>query len=213
MPPEHGAELPYPARRAAIAGDVSVRTSTGAPREDRSGVVVFLDGGPPSNFAAPAKHARISQRDRRFEPHVLPIVRGTTVDFPNDDVVYHNVFSLSAAQPFDLGTYRQGSSKSVPFTRCGLVRVYCNLHPQMASSILVLANPYFTLTDNRGSFVLPEVPDGEYELRTWSEFGGEAREKVQVRAGELVRCSLAFQEEAAQLQHDNKFGHPYREKY
>lgn len=204
---------PYPARRGAITGEVVVRTTSGVMREDRSNVVVFLDGGPPLSFPPPRRRPSLSQKDRRFEPRVLPVLRGTTVDFPNDDTVFHNVFSLSKDRPFDLGAYEQGCCESVDFPRSGLVLIHCNIHPQMVANIVVLENPYFTLTDEAGLFVLPEVPDGTYSLRTWHEYGGETREEVIVTGESMLLRSLQIKEQRVRLEHKNKFGQPYRDKY
>jgi plastocyanin len=204
----------FPARRGAVTGVVKLRTVSGASRDDRSNVVVFLEGGPAQSAAAVSRRRPVmSQRDRRFEPHVLPVLRGTIVDFPNDDTVYHNVFSLSTAKPFDLGVYEQGCCRSVDFQESGLVRVYCNIHPHMIATIVVLQNPYFAVTDSAGLFVIPEVPDGEYALRTWYEYGGDTREHVTVSGTSILVRSLQLQEDRTQLEHKSKYGQPSREKY
>lgn len=203
----------HPARHNLIAGEVAVRTTSGALRADRSNVVVFLDGGPALPHTPPRRRPALSQRERRFEPRVLPVLRGTTVDFPNDDTIFHNVFSLSNARPFDLGVYEQGCCKSIDFPRPGLALIHCNIHPQMVASIVVLENPFFTLTDEAGLFVLPEIPDGTYWLRTWHEYGGETREEVSVSGKSIHLRTLEIQEQRVQLEHKNKFGLPYRDKY
>jgi plastocyanin len=209
--PERGE---YPARRNTIAGAVEVRTLAGELREDRSGVLVFLEGVPMSAPAPlPRQNPVISQADRRFEPKVLPVLQGTTIDFPNDDLIFHNVFSLSKTQPFDLGVYKPGDSKSLTFPQAGLVKVYCNMHPQMISNIIVLENPCFALTDEAGAFVIGDVPDGTYNLRTWHELGGDSITAVSVSGSSLLRLSLSVAEDRATLGHKNKFGLPYRDKY
>jgi plastocyanin len=121
-----------------------------------------------------AAHATMDQRSETFVPHVLAITVGTTVDFPNSDVVFHNVFSLSKTRPFDLGRYSRGHSKSVRFDRPGVVQVFCDIHSHMSAYILVFAHRYFAITDPGGRFAITGVPPGSYTVAAWHE--GEVRE-------------------------------------
>src|SRR5256885_13468033 len=105
----------------------------------------------------------MAPRENAFTPPVLPIMQGTTVEFPNDDPIFHNVFSLSKTKPFDLGLYKRGTNKSVTFDQPGLVKVYCNIHEKMIGYIAVLENPYFTLTDKEGKFKIADVPPGKHD--------------------------------------------------
>ena len=132
--------------------------------------VVYLDPAPQRAFEARAEpHARIDQRDESFVPHVLAIVAGTTVDFPNNDVTYHNVFSFSRTKTFDLGRYAKGKSKSVRFDQPGIVRVFCEIHSHMSAFILVFAHHYFSITDPDGSYRIDNVPPGSYSVFVWNE--------------------------------------------
>jgi len=204
----------FPAQGNAITGTVDVVTVSGKARADRSGVLVFLEGVRTTpDRLLPWRAHRISQRDATFEPRVLPVLRGESVEFPNDDFIFHNVFSLSETQPFDLGAYGPGKSKSVVFSRSGLVRVYCNIHPQMLSTIVVLENPFFALTDAEGRFVITGVPDGKVEVRAWHEYGGDHRESVALAGSAVVQLQLRIQEDKVTVEHRNKFGLPYREAY
>ena len=143
----------FPARGNTIAGQVKILKPDGEEQADRSNVVVFLDRVKSETaFPRPRKNPVISQKNRRFTPRVLPVMKGTTVDFPNDDTIFHNVFSLSKTRPFDLDIYPPGKSKSFTFKRTGWVKVYCNIHPQMIVHIIVLDNPFFALTDQKGDF-------------------------------------------------------------
>lgn len=204
----------YPARGNTLAGQVSILTRAKEPREERSNVLVFLEGVPaPSDRPLEVVSRSMSQRNQRFEPRVLPILRGTTVDFPNDDFIFHNVFSLSETQPFDLGAYGSGKSKSVLFPRTGVARIYCNIHPEMVATIVVLENPCFALTDRTGFFVITGIPEGTFRVRAWHELGGEHDERLTFAGGAIVRTNFGLEETRATLEHKNKFGKPYRGDY
>jgi plastocyanin len=137
--------------------------------------VVYLEQAPSGAFELPeGGHATMDQRDQTFVPHVLAITVGTVVDFPNSDVTFHNVFSLSKTKAFDLGRYSRGRSKSVRFDRPGVVQVFCDIHSHMSAYILVFAHRYFALTDTSGRFAINGVPPGTYTLAVWYE--GEVRE-------------------------------------
>ena len=132
--------------------------------------VVYLDPAPRGAFdERDEPRARIDQRNETFMPHVLAIVAGTTVDFPNSDLTYHNVFSLSRPKSFDLGRYAVGKSKSVRFDRPGIVRVFCEIHSHMSAFILVFAHRYFAVTEPDGTFHLDNVPPGTYSVFVWNE--------------------------------------------
>jgi plastocyanin len=137
--------------------------------------VVYLDSAPSGAFELPEPgRAAMDQRDQAFVPHVLAITVGTTVDFPNSDVTFHNVFSLSKTKTFDLGRYSRGKSKAIRFDRPGVVQVFCDIHSHMSAYILVFAHRYFALTDTSGRFAINGVPPGAYTLAVWHE--GEVRE-------------------------------------
>jgi len=130
-------------------------------------VVYIEDVHNEKRYLPPEQHPVLDQVNERFVPQVLPITVGTTVDFPNHDKVYHNVFSFSSAKSFDLGRYPAGHFKSVTFDKPGIVKVYCDIHSQMNAIILVLKNPFFAMTDEEGNFVLQNVPPGRYTLKAW----------------------------------------------
>src|SRR5262249_22602156 len=125
------------------------------PREipDRLKSVVYLEAAPRGAFEQnEGGHAQMDQRNETFVPHLLAITTGTTVDFPNSDRFYHNVFSLSRTKAFDLGRYAAGRSRSIPFDRPGIVRVFCDIHSHMNAFILVFGHPFFTVTDSEGRY-------------------------------------------------------------
>ena len=111
----------------------------------------------------------MDQRNETFVPHVLAITAGTTVEFPNSDRIYHNVFSLSKTRTFDLGRYATGRSKSVRFDRPGIVRVFCEIHSHMNAFILVFSHPFFAVTDPEGRYRIESVPPGSYNVIAWNE--------------------------------------------
>jgi plastocyanin len=137
---------------------------------DRDRSVVYLDPAPRGAFdARDEPRGRIDQRDEMFVPHVLAIVAGTVVDFPNNDETYHNVFSLSKTKTFDLGRYAAGRSKSVRFDKPGIVRVFCDIHSHMSAYILVFAHRYFAVTGDDGRYRIENVPPGTYSVFAWNE--------------------------------------------
>lgn len=137
--------------------------------------VVYLESAPSAAFAdEEPQRATLDQRNETFVPHVLAITVGTTVDFPNSDNTYHNVFSISKTKRFDLGHYAAGRSKSVRFDRPGIVRVFCEIHSHMSAFILVFSHRYFAVTGPEGRYQIGRVPPGRYTLSAWNE--GEVRE-------------------------------------
>jgi plastocyanin len=174
-----------PGRRPNVSdlGMPSVHGST-----DRRRSVVYLDPAPQPAFGPREElRARMDQRDETFVPHVLAIVAGTVVDFPNNDQTFHNVFSLSKEQPFDLGRYAAGRSKSVRFDRPGIVRVFCDIHAHMSAFILVFAHRYFAVTDENGRFRIDHVPPGSYNVVAWNDSASEDSRQVVVpdRGGDV----------------------------
>lgn len=163
------------ARPAERRPDVAAAGAAG-PRDtpDLRRGVVYLETAPRSAFdeREPGR-AVMDQRNETFVPHVLAVMVGTVVDFPNSDLTYHNVFSLSRAKRFDLGRYAAGRSKSVRMDRPGVVRVFCDIHSHMNAFVLVFNHPFFDVTDDDGRFDLPALPAGTYSIVGWYE--GEAR--------------------------------------
>lgn len=137
--------------------------------------VVYLVGPVGTNAPPPAKPAqvsttkKVSQRGAMFSPHVLPIVAGTTVEWPNFDEILHNVFSLSETKPFDLDLYKAPVVKRVTFDQPGRVDVFCSIHTAMSCVVLVLENSYFAATDDHGRYTIENVPAGQYQLKAWHE--------------------------------------------
>ncbi len=123
--------------------------------------------GVKGSVSPPKKHATMVQKNQKYIPRVLPVVKGTTVDFPNKDTVFHNAFSLTPNATFDLGTYGPGKNPNANFAAAGNVDIFCNMHEQMRGIILVLDHPYFDLTSKKGKFEIKDVPAGTYKIRAW----------------------------------------------
>lgn len=158
-------------------------------------VVLYLQDAELLRSADPPAAAPVPvmrQHQERFEPHVLPVRQGTTITFPNDDPIYHNVFSLSRARTFDLGRYPQGDSKSLRFGSAGVVQVFCHIHADMNGYILVLPNRYFSTPDSSGHFVIDGVPPGEYRLVAWHERIRPIVTVVRVEAGRTTTLDLSI---------------------
>jgi plastocyanin len=158
---------------------------------DRLRSIVYLETAPRGAFeqSEPA-HAVMDQRNETFVPHVLAVTTGTTVDFPNSDHLYHNVFSLSKPAPFDLGRYAAGRSKSIRFDRPGIVRVFCEIHSHMSAFILVFGHPFFTMTDNDGRYRLDNIPPGSYTVVAWNEGAASDPAPVTVFEGGIVELDV-----------------------
>lgn len=151
---------------------------------------------------------KIEQMHKQFVPSWAVVQRGTTVEFPNLDTIYHNVFSLSSGNSFDLGLYNSaGEAKSHTFTEPGAVDVYCNIHPQMAASVLVVPNRYYTKVKKDGSFELTDVPAGRRKVVAWSPGSKLASQWVELKAG--GEGTVALKLEARSSTHKNKLGRAY----
>lgn len=133
--------------------------------------IVWIDLAVPATaLPAPLPDGTIVQRDGTFIPHVLPVIVGTTVQWPNEDTIYHNVFSVSDSTPFDLGLYKSGETpRRIKFTQLGRIDVFCSIHSRMSCIVLVLPNPWFARVDAHGRFTIPGVPAGTYTLKAWHE--------------------------------------------
>ncbi len=140
----------------------------------------------------PTTRTQIRQSNEAFTPRVVAITRGSTIDFPNGDPIFHNVFSLSAAATFDLGRFPKGVSRSRVFDKPGLVKVYCHLHSHMSATILVLDHPYYTVPEADGAFTLGGVPEGQHTLVAWHERVGERASVIQVDAGRTTLADLSL---------------------
>jgi plastocyanin len=158
------------AQEVTISGHVALTNDGHQSPTARSGnVVIWLS---PDQSPAPAvklPHARLTQKNKNFEPHVLVIPVGTVVEFPNRDPFFHNVFSLFEGKRFDLGLYEAGSTREVTFGKPGISFIFCNIHAEMSAVIIALDTPYYGISNQHGDVVIPKVPVGHYTLKVWYE--------------------------------------------
>lgn len=145
-----------------------------APSLDSSEVVVWLKSadsstGTLSASEKPLKRLQLVQKNKSFQPHLLVVPVGSSVDFPNRDPFFHNVFSLFDGKRFDLGLYEAGASNSVRFDRVGVSFLFCNIHPEMSAVVVAVDTPYYGTSDRAGNVTILNVPDGKYELHVWYE--------------------------------------------
>lgn len=180
----------------AQPGAAQAPASTQPPDEWRN-IVVYIERVPPPVGTGIPERVLLRQRNERFVPHVLPIVRGTTVEFPNEDALFHNVFSLSRAKEFDLGRYPHGASKEVTFDQPGIVQVFCHIHSDMSAVVLVLDNGYFAVPDNSGRYSIPDLPPGEYTLVAWHERIRPITQRLRVEPGQIARVDFTISLPAA----------------
>lgn len=197
--------LPVAAQADVLTGTVTTKVRAG---NQPAPVVVYAE---PLGGAAPARETKpvtLSQRNKAFAPRVLGVPAGTVVSFPNDDDIFHNVFSLSPGNAFDLGLYRAGASKSRTFASPGVVRIFCNIHPQMTALVVAAPTPWVVTTGPDGAWRL-DLPAGRYRLTAISERAAAVTADVTV-SGATTSPALALDESAfVAVPHTNKFGKPY----
>jgi plastocyanin len=164
----------------------TIKGTVNSPYVSRYPALVYIDHVD-GEFPLPKENPHMSQKGMVFMPHILPVLKGSTVDFTNDDTVDHNVFSPpGSATPFNLGIYGTGVKKTETFNHLGEVPLLCSIHPEMSAFVIVLQNPYFALTDNAGAFEIKKVPPRTYQLKVWDEKLKETSQQVTVEAGKTT---------------------------
>jgi len=156
-------------------------------------IVVFIEEVGSNDYSAPEEHGVIGQFDRTFVPHVIAVQKGTIINFPNSDIVKHNVFSpQDGCNQFNLGTYEIGVVKQVTFDKSCYVPIQCNVHAEMSAFVAVFDNPYFTVTLKDGNFEIDNIPPGNYTLKTWHERFESVTQEVRVETGKITDVSFVL---------------------
>ncbi|MDL2717004.1 MAG: hypothetical protein PT977_04555 [Acidobacteriota bacterium] len=203
------------APEAAVPATGDVRVSVTVVGSDRrplpaAQAIVWIPGAGAKGNAPLMAALRIASKSKRFDPRITAVPVGATVEFPNLDGIFHNVFSLSPNAKFDLGLYRNGASRAMTFDTAGLVRVYCNIHPQMAAYLLVIDGTIWAQTGADGGAVLTRVPPGRVAVRAWDEKGGDYQGTVDVAAGKTVMLAIVLDGSTFKdAPHTNKYGKKY----
>jgi plastocyanin len=193
---------------ATVSGRVTMWDKGDRQSQDVGQAVIWLATVTP--VPSTLLRAEIGTADKKFSPHVLVVPLGSTVSFPNHDPFNHNVFSLSEENPFDLGLYGRGETRSVRFDRAGIMRIYCNVHVQMSAIVVVRDNPYFGQPSTDGSFSLPGVPPGDYVAHAWHERAPEISRELEVPVEGVRNLDLELDARGYKFKsHLNKFGQPY----
>lgn len=183
-----------------------------------AGVVVWLVPMQSDPRPASSGHPgpfRLLQKDKMFTPHLLVIPTGSSVEFPNQDPFFHNVFSLFNGKRFDLGLYESGTSRAVHFDREGVSYIFCNIHPEMGAIVLALSTPYYAVSSADGVVDIHDIPAGNYRLHIWSESAQsvspvDAQKVIQVGRSPLHLGEITLETMADPMQnHKNKFGEDY----
>ena len=206
------------AQGVEVTAHISIENKTAAqkPASGVSDVVVWLTPLQPDANLASMGHPgpfRLVQKDKMFTPHLLVVPAGSSVEFPNLDPFFHNVFSLFNGKRFDLGLYESGTSRAVRFDREGVSYIFCNIHPEMGAVVVALSTPYWGISTASGSLAIHNVPPGSYRMHVWSEAarGADAERTVQVGASPISLGEIALEGAADPMaHHKNKFGEDYR---
>jgi plastocyanin len=203
------AQRPLPADAGTVRGLVEVLEKKGKRAKDVDEVVVWVEG--PKVRPEPA-NATMTMRNKAFEPHVVVVPVGGAVAFPNADPILHNAFSLSGDNRFDLDLYKKPTSRSVTFEHSGIVRVYCNIHPQMSALVVVLDTPFWARPDANGRFSIAGVPPGDWVVKAWHERAGEVEHRVFVSETGETGLDLSLDASSyKRARHKNKYGKDYKQ--
>jgi len=181
----------YDLRGAAVNSEKPADAPAGnTSAAELSRVVIYLEG-PGIKLGAPTQ-ATMTQKNRRFEPEILVVPAGSVVSFPNEDPIFHNVFSLSKVKEFDLGYYPAGETRTVKFDRPGVVQVYCHIHSDMSAAIVVLGTAVWARPAADGSYSLSGFPPGNYELVAWHRSAGFFRRQITISEGQTSAADFVI---------------------
>ena len=194
---------------APLTGNIGFVTKRGQ-RPLVNETLVWLEPAAGKIVRQAPQSVQMTTRNKMLVPHVLAIPVGSTVTFPNDDPISHNLFSLSSGNAFDLGLYRKGAGKTERFDTAGIVNVYCNVHPNMSAVIHVMSTPYYGFADANGRYAF-DVPPGRYRLVAWNEQGGMSATVIDVGAAGTAMAGLTIDSRNFRAgSHMNKLGRAYQ---
>ena len=184
-------DIPPSSRRPSSAyPSRAVAQAQLAPPSEVENVVVYLKDAPAGTV--PPRRTAIRQRGETFLPRVVAVPVGSTVDFPNDDPIFHNVFSLSRARTFNLGRFPRGRVARGPLRQAGIVKVFCDIHSHMTATVIVFNHPWFTVPDADGGFELANLPAGSQQVTAWHERLGETTLRVRTEAGRTASVEFVL---------------------
>jgi plastocyanin len=199
-----------------VTGRIAYYGSANLPRGVSAVVWLVPMGQQANNTPAPQPlDAVLRQKNKAFEPHLLVVTKGSTVQFPNLDPWFHNVFSLFNGKKFDLGLYEAGTTRTVHFDREGVSYIFCNIHPEMSAVVVVVPSRYYAAATKDGEFSITGVPPGRYMLHVWSENSLPESLEALSREVELsgtmhsVGAIRVRATDTANTQHKNKYGQEY----
>jgi plastocyanin len=202
------ASLAAPLAAGTLRGRVEMLEKKGKKAKDLSEVVVWVEG---PKVAPPPARATINMRKKRFEPPLVVVPVGGEVAFPNMDPILHNAFSVTRGNSFDLDLYKKPNSRSHVFRTPGIVRVYCNIHPQMSAFVVVRDNPFWAQASSDGRFTIADVPAGRWVVKAWHARSGEISQDVQVTEAGVVDLALTLDASRyKRARHRNKYGKRYK---
>jgi plastocyanin len=210
------------AQKIGVTGQIGISSETDSNhRKDNSNVVIWLEPLTPAKSLRAYfpeieqnRHFQLVQKNKQFEPHLLVVPVGAVVRFPNQDVLFHSVFSMFNNKRFDLGLYEAGTEKEVAFNTPGISYIFCNIHAHMSAAVITLETPYFAVSNGKGDFVISDVPAGEYTLNIWAEgasvdFLNSMRKNVTVSAGSFNLGTFELKLSRLATEHKNKYDSLY----
>lgn len=202
--------LPHSAASAdVLRGAVTLnKGSGGKPSREVQTAQIYFTPQSPVATVPPAEPFEIVTVRKEFLPRTLTVPVGSTVRFPNQDLILHNVFSVSGQNRFDLGLYKRGDGKTATFEHPGVVRVFCNVHHSMVAYVLVVETPFATSPDFGGKFSLEGLPDGPGTLTVWHERSKPYSRELVLPLSEPLEIQLQVSRPRVP-RHTNKFGKPY----
>jgi plastocyanin len=199
---------PAATAEGTLRGRVEMVEKKGKKATDLSEVVVWVEG---PRVAPEPRDATIEMKKKRFQPHLVVVPVGGTVSFPNMDPILHNAFSVSGKNRFDLELYKKPKSRSHTFDHPGIVRVYCNIHPQMSAFVVVRDNPFWAQATRDGRFSITGVPPGTWVVKAWHARARPVSRSVTVSAGGTVDLALTLDASRyRRVPHRNKHGKKYK---